>query len=158
MIKNNYIFILLSVLILSVPHKVQAQVNSDWQRIGLTVAGYNIVDGVEALFQVNSCNGKDVIYVRYINHTNSAVKIDWNDAVFTEDQKWINKDADADKKSITIPANSEVKGECPASSNGESVKPVNKNPQLIIDMKDFITDKKNFKLYSAANFRVTAGK
>lgn len=156
--KKIYLLILFFALILSVPQKVQAQVNSDWQLIGLTPGGYNVLDGVEALFQTNVCDGRDVIYIKFINRNTYSVKVEWADAVFTEQLKWINKDNVADKKIVTIPANGEVKGECSNSTIEVLKKSGNEHMELVIEMKNFVANKKDFKLYSASNFKVIAVK
>ncbi len=156
--KKFYYFILSFALAISVSQKVHSQTNPDWQLIGLTPAGYNIVDGVEALFQINICNGKDIIYVKFINHNTYSVKVEWVDAVFTEEQKWVNKDDVADKKTLTIPANGEVKGKCANSSTEDLKKEGNMNKELVVYMKNFVADKKDFKLYSASYFKVIAVK
>lgn len=151
---KHLFFLFLLALILSVPPWAQAQTGSDWQLIGLTIGGNNIKDGVEAFFQINTCNGKDVIYVKFINRNNNPVKVAWVDAIFTEELKWIYKDAAVDKKSLIIPANGEVKGEC-----SNSLTAVLKNAgiihnELLVEVKDFVLDKKDLKLYSAGYFSV----
>ena len=153
--KKIYFHILFFALILYVPQKVQAQVNSNWQLIGLTPGGYNVLEGVEALFQTNVCDGKDVIYIKFINRNTYSVKVEWVYAVFTEELKWINKDNLADKKTLTIPANGEVKGECSDSATNVLAK---SGKELVVEMEDFVSNKKDFKLYSASYFKVIAVK
>lgn len=104
------------------------------------------MDGVEASFQLNTCNGEDVVYLKFINHSSNPVKLEWTDAVFTHELKWINKDEAKDKKSLQIPAKAEVKGNC---SN-------NVDPELFVKLKDFVIDKKDFKRYSASHLKVIA--
>ena len=58
-----HFYILLFILFVSFPLFSIGQTNSDWQSIFLTPGGGNIMDGVEASFQVNTCNGEDIIYV-----------------------------------------------------------------------------------------------
>lgn len=147
-------FPFLLVFILSVPSESQAQTDSGWQLIGLTLGGNNIKDGVEAFFQSNTCNGNDVIYVKFINRNDYPVKVAWVDAVFTEEQKWIYKDAAVDKKSVFIPANSEVKGECNYSSTENIKNSGNIHAELLVEMKYFVLDKKDLKRYSAGYFSV----
>jgi hypothetical protein len=156
MMKKIYSVILLCALIFSFHNKALAQASSDWAFIGLTVSGINISEGVEAFYQASTCNGKDVIYLKFINHNKYAVKLEWADAVFTQDLKWFYRDNTADKKSITIPANSEVKGECTNSSAVTSGKANNFHAELSVEMKDFIADKANFKRYSASDLKITS--
>ncbi len=146
--KIKYFIIFLFALVLSISHEANAQNNSDWQPIYLLVTGGNIMDGVEASFQTNTCNGVDIIFIKFINHNANSVKIEWFDAVFSQELKWNNKEQETDKKSLVLPANSEVKGEC---SN-------NLYPALIVKVKDFVASKKDFKRYSASQLRVVAVK
>ncbi len=122
--------------------------NPDWQPIYLLVNGGNTMDGIEASFQLSKCNQEDVVYVKYVNHNTYPVKVEWFDAVFTQELKWINEERVAAKKSITLSANEEAKGECLKSANAK----------LVVKIKDFIKDKKDFKRYSASQLTITAVK
>lgn len=144
--KIIYFFIFFCATVLFVPPQAGAQNNPDWQPIYLLVTGGNTMDGLEASFQINTCNGVDVIYIKFINHNSNPVKIEWFDAVFSQELKWSSKEGLADKKSLVIPAGAEVKGEC---SN-------NHYPELFVRVKDFVVDKKDFKRYSASQLRVIA--
>lgn len=140
----KYLFILLFTVILTIPKKTNAQNNSDWQPIYLLVTGGNTMDGVEASFQINTCDGIDIVLIKFINHNPNPVKIEWFDAVFSQELKWYNKDQATDKKSLVLSAKAEVKGEC---SN-------NLYPALFVKVKDFVTDKKDFKRYAASQLKV----
>ena len=124
---------------------LKGQTNSDWQPIYLLVTGGNIIDGVEASFQLNTCNGEDIVYIKFVNHTAKSVKLEWFDAVFTQEIKWINKDKADDKKSLVLGANAEEKGSCLMDSP----------TVLTIKLKDFVEDKKNFKRYSASRLKIS---
>jgi len=124
---------------------MNAQSGADWQPIYLQVTGHNTMDGVEALFQLSSCNGEDIISIKYINHNDYAVKLEWFDAVFTRELKWINKEQAADKKTIQLAAKEEAMGTC---SN-------NLYAELIVKVKDFTADKKDFNRYSASRLWVS---
>ena len=102
------------------------------------------MDGVEASFQINTCDGKDVVLIKFINHNLNPVKIEWFDAVFSQELKWYNKDQEADKKSLVLPAKTELKGEC---SNLLY-------PTLVVKLKDFVNDTKDFKRYAASQLKV----
>src|ERR1017187_2517319 len=54
-----------------------------------TESWQKIQDGVEIFFKLSTCNGEDVILLKFINHNASAVSIEWNEAVFTNSSKWI---------------------------------------------------------------------
>lgn len=104
------------------------------------------MDGVEAYFQLATCNGEQVVYVKFINHNEYSVRLEWFDAVFTQELKWINKDEERNKKSLLIAPKVEAAGKCSGTGNAE----------LIINLKDFIADKKEFKRYSAFQLNVLA--
>ncbi len=104
------------------------------------------MDGVEAYFQLSTCNGENVVYVKFINHNDYSVKLEWFDAVFTQELKWINKDEERNKKSVLIAPQKEAIGAC--SGQGSAV--------LIINLKDFVADKNEFKRYSAYQLNVLA--
>ena len=144
--KKSPILILLFALILSPSSKVNAQTDASWQPIYLLVTGHNVMDGVEAFFQVNACNNEDIIYIKYINHNEYDVKLEWFDAVFTQELKWINKDQAADKKSLLLPSKKEVNGKCSS----------NLYPELSIKIKVFVADKNDFKRYSASQLHVNS--
>ncbi|MES2593034.1 MAG: hypothetical protein V4608_14220 [Bacteroidota bacterium] len=144
MYKKKYYFVLLLVWAFSGSNNVSAQNNSGWEPIYLQVTGANTMDGVEASFQMNTCNGEDVLCIKFINRNKYPVKLEWFDAVFTQELKWINKDQPENRKTITLPAETEAKGSC--SSNAY--------PELTIKLKDFIAGKKDFKRYSASQLRV----
>jgi hypothetical protein len=123
-----------------------AQTKEEWQPIFLQLTGANTMNGVEASFLVTMCNGEDVVFVKFVNDNTYPVKLEWFDAVFTQELKWINKDGVSDKKSITLAANAEVKGTCSSSGNAD----------LVVKMKNFITDKKDLKRYSTSKLLVIA--
>ena len=134
--------------ILSSTYKVNAQNKNEWQPIFLNVIGDNKMDGVEVFFQVNSCNGEDAICIKFINHNKYTVKIEWFDEVFTHDLKWINKEKESDKKTITISSSTEKKGECFQ----------NLYPELYVKAKTFLSDSKDFKRFKTDQLMVTAVK
>lgn len=119
--------------------------NPDWQTIYLTPGGGNMMDGVEAYFQLESCNGEDVVLVKFINHNDYTVQLEWYDAVFTSSLKWINHDDERNKKILLIAPKNEVRGEC-----------TNNNPELVIRLKGFVVSKEDFKRYSTFQLNVLA--
>lgn len=133
------------VLIISSNHQMNAQ-TSEWQPIYLTAGGGNLMDGLEASFKSVPCNGSDMIYVKFINHNAYPVKLEWFDAVFTQELIWIKKDQVIDKKFLTVPANGKLEGNCSS----------NTYPELSIKVKNFVSDLKAFKRYSTYNLTVTA--
>jgi hypothetical protein len=144
---NKMIFFILLLGVISfAPVKMHAQTKSEWQPIFLLVTGGNTMDGVEASFQINTCKGEDVVFVKFINHNAYPVKLEWFDAVFTQEQKWVNEERVSAKKSLTLPANSEAKGECANNSY----------PILLVKVKDFVPSKKDVKRYSTSQLKVIA--
>lgn len=123
----------------------QTDTSSAWQPMHLNVSGSNIVNGVEASFQLNKCNGEDVVFVKFINRNTHAVEIEWYDAVFTQEKKWIKKENAADKKSLSIPANSEVVGDC-----------AGKNELMVVKMKSFDISPTMLQFYSASQFSISS--
>lgn len=116
-----------------------------WQPIGFNVAGHNIMNGVEAFYQVSNCNGENVVFVKFINHNDYAVTLEWFDAVFTQELKWFSKENTTAKKNISLDAKQEKTGDC-TSENVVALK---------IKLKDFISDVTNFKRYGAKEFSVS---
>ena len=143
--KKIQVLIAFVVILTSFSIQTNAQ-TADWQPIYLTAGGGNLMDGLEASFKSTSCNESDVIYVQFINHNAYPIKLEWFDAVFTQELIWIKKDEVNDKRSLTVPANSKLEGNC---SN-------NTQPELSINVKNFVSDKKSFKRYSTNNLTVTA--
>lgn len=142
--KMKYLFIYIFIFAFFILQKANSQNNTSWQPIYLLVTGGNVMDGVEASFQVNKCNGKDIVNIKFINHTSSQLSLEWFDAVFTKELKWINKDKKEDKKYISLSPNAEIVGNC---LNG-------KYPELTINMKDFMEDKNNFNRYSSSQLKI----
>jgi hypothetical protein len=138
-------FTLLTLLVGFSFFKVEAQKNSDWQPIFLLVTGANVMDGVEASFKLGTCNNEDVVFVKFINHNDYAVKLEWSDAIFNQELKWLYRTEINKRESITLAPKMEAQGEA-----------INKkHPELIIKLKDFIVDKKNFKRYLTSQLIVT---
>src|ERR1017187_5825495 len=75
---NTKILFLISLVfaIYFLPHQASAQNNQDWLPIYLNIVGDNKMNGVEASFQVNTCNGEDMIYIKFVNQNNYPVKIE----------------------------------------------------------------------------------
>ncbi len=146
MTNKKTILISLVIVFAFISSKIICQTNQEWQPIFLLITGDNKMDGIEASFQVNSCNGEDVVYVKFINHNPYTVKLEWFDAIFTQGLKWINKEQEKEKKSLVIAANAEVKGECSD----------NKYKELVVNLKNFGTDKKDVKRYSSSQLMVTS--
>jgi hypothetical protein len=144
----NKKFKLLSLLIFFSFTTVFAQTNSSWTPIGLSVNGKNIQNNVEAFYKLDKCNNEDVIFIKFINYNANSVTINWEDAIFTQNRKWINNVNMDGKKSLKIEANEVAVGECLSSIY----------PQLVIKVNDFIENIEDFKLFITNSFQVTNNK
>ena len=121
------------------------RMTQDWISISLAFTGQNVQNGVEASCQLAKCNGEDVVLLRFINHNTEAVKIEWNDAVFTKELKWVSKENVTEKKSLIIKTNETVQGECTG----------NNQTQLVVKVSDFVKTLDDFKRYGVTAFQVT---
>ena len=133
------------MLIFSSPQKMHAQSDPDWKLLFLDIAGHTIINGVEVFSQVNTCKDEDVVFLKFINHNSHEVTVKWLDAVHTNDQKWIKKDQEADKKSLVIEANLEIKGDCSTTNY----------TQCIVKLKNFIDKQSNYNEYAIYHFEVS---
>ena len=135
---------LLLVICLSANSLIFAQNTSKWEPVFLTVSGGNYLDGVEVYFKTDICNTESVVFIKFINKNDYAVKLSWFDAVFTNENKWIHKDAPSELQTILLAAKSEKAGDCASS-----------NPQLIIKLKDFVDQVDHFKRFSTSKLTIS---
>ncbi|MGZ3899820.1 MAG: hypothetical protein ACXVNQ_05635 [Bacteroidia bacterium] len=112
----------------------------NWSPIGLNIAGQNKLNGLEASYQLSKCHGKDAVVIKLINHNAEPLVIEWNPAVFTKDIKWISKDAQEDKIQIILKGNSEITGDCAATTKG-----------MMIYLADFSVKAEDFRRYGMYN-------
>ena len=113
-----------------------------WQPIKLTVSGNNVIDSVEAFFQLTNCYGKDVVFIKFVNQNTSRVVVQWQDAVFTKELKWINREHSPEVKSVTLESHSEITGDC----GGKEI--------VVVPLNNFIANVNEFKLYGVNQFAV----
>lgn len=123
-----------------------AQTNTGWLPIGLSASGKNMQNGVEAFYQLGKCNSEDIICIKFINNNNFGVNMEWNDAVFTMEHKWISNVKTEKRKCLTLGQGETVSGDCKK----------NKNSELRVKINEFITDIKDFNLFGLNNFKVTS--
>lgn len=138
-------FNILSVFLLFSVSSLFAQSNSEWNPIGLAVNGKNMQNGVEAFYKLNKCNNEDVIFIKFINYNSSAVTVEWNDAIFTNELQWTSSIKGNNKKSLIIGSNEAILGDCTETCK----------PELVIKAHDFIKSMDEFKLFRALSFHVT---
>lgn len=143
--KTKHFLILISILFFSVP-QFFSQNKDNWEPVYLLVTGANTMDGVEASFKLGKCNNEDVVFIKFNNHNDYPVKLEWFDAVFSQELRWINKDGEGNKKKLIVPAKMELKGGCENNTYSE----------LIVKLKDFIGDKQNFKRFHTSQLTIVS--
>ncbi len=142
--KPKHFLILIGILFFIVP-KFFSQNKDNWEPVYLLVTGANTMDGVEACFKLAKCNNEDVVYIKFNNHNEYSVKLEWFDAVFTQELRWINKDGEGNKKTLIIPSKMEARGGCESN-----------NTELVVKLKDFIVDKNNFKRFHTSQLTIVS--
>ena len=116
-----------------------------WNPIGFNVSGTNnTVNGVTVYYQLSTCNGEDVVFVKFVNNNNYSVNVEWYPAVFTQEHKWIKKETLQDKKSVTLNQTSALEGDCSGTK-----------PETVIRLSDFSIKKSDFFRYSTSNIAVS---
>lgn len=135
-------FSILSFILFFSVLSVSAQSNSSWSPIGLTVNGKNMQNNVEASYQLSKCNNEDVVYIKLFNYNTDAVIVEWNDAIFTKELKWVKENK---IKSLTIGGNEVIFGECSNTSKSE----------LVVKVSEFIKNIDDFNKFGTTSFKVT---
>jgi len=123
-----------------------AQSNTEWNPIGLTASGKNTQSGVEAFYQLNKCNKENVIFIKFINHNTFGVIVEWNDAVFTKDLKWVKNQKAGIMKSLTIEGSETISGDCSGKNQNE----------VVVNVNDFIDNIDDFNLFGINSFKVSS--
>jgi len=136
---------LFSILFLSVS-SIFAQSQPEWIPIGLTVSGKNIHSGVEAFYQVNKCNTENVVFIKFINHNTFEVVVEWQDAVFTKNLKWVKGKNEGIMKKITIEGDGVVTGDCIDINQMD----------LVVNVSDFIGNIDDFNSFGVNSFSVSS--
>lgn len=123
-----------------------AQSNQVWSPIGLTASGKNMQNGVEAFYQLVKCNNENVVFIKFVNHNSYGVSLEWNDAVFTKDSKWVvNKNVEQSKL-LMLEGNNSVSGDC--SGINQSA--------LVVKVNDFVSRMEDFNLFGINSFKVSS--
>lgn len=135
---------LFSVLFLSIS-AIFAQSNPEWKPIGLTVSGNNIQSGVEAFYQLNKCNKENVVFIKFINHNTFEVVVEWQDAVFTKNLKWVKGKNEGIMKKIAIAGDGVATGDCIDINQMD----------LVVNINDFIGNIDDFNLFGINSFKVS---
>ncbi len=127
-----------------------SQADAGWRPVALTLNGKNIQNGVEVFFLTSVDKHNDnVLFLKFINHNNSPIVVEWNDAVLTKDLKWAhNSKLKNETKSVKIKANETINGMVAASEY----------PDMVIKLKDFIDDVSSFKSYGMSSLKVNFNK
>jgi hypothetical protein len=134
-----------SIFILSLlTFGIQAQTNAtqgaggNWQPVTVTTGGANTLNGVE----VNYLLGDNVVIIKLVNHTTSAVKATWNDGILTKNGQSLT--GNNTPESVTIAPKIRV-----SDDDGNTV-------QVTIRLSDFHTKAADFKNFIVSNFDVIA--
>lgn len=135
---------LFSILFLSIS-SIFAQSKAEWKPIGLTVSGKNTYSGIEAFYQLNKCNTENVVFIKFINHNTYEVVVEWQDAVFTKNLKWVKGKNEGIIKKITIEGDGVVTGDCIDINQME----------LVVNVNDFIGNIDDFNLFGVNSFKVS---
>ncbi len=136
--KKLYFIFILALLPLS--GILKAQITENWTPCSENpVDGTFGINGVRAYYQLSTCNNLETVLLKVENLNGYAVKVGWNDVVYTNDDKKLQLSGPQD--SLTIAPNSSAIGECN-----------NMNSKLAIKLNDFGTDKYNFLTFRVINF------
>ncbi|HOY32135.1 MAG TPA: hypothetical protein PKW80_09675 [Bacteroidales bacterium] len=141
-------FTILSFLFFLPVSLLLAQSDSEWSPVGLTSNGRNEAFGVEVWYQLNKCNGEDVVFIKFINHNNNKVTVEWSDAVFTKDLTWISNKKDNAVKTIVLKGNTTLAGACEDADM----------QTLVVKIHDFIVNSADFNRFKVASFKVSGDK
>jgi hypothetical protein len=88
----------------------KAQQAGTWQNAILRSDGRVQMDGVQAFCQKTTCNGEDVVLVKFVNNNNYKVRITWVDAIWVKGV-WYYPKNNAEKVMV-LDANSNTVGQC----------------------------------------------
>jgi hypothetical protein len=133
---KHTLFLITSIFFFSFSH---AQTNTGWMPVWLGADGTNSFSGVEAYYQVTTCNNVEVVQLKLINHHTYAVKAGWKGMVLTNSDEKLYGNNQAD--SVLIAANAQVVGDCSGNT-----------PSLTRNLTDFSTDVANLKTYLTTSF------
>lgn len=133
-----------SILFLSI-YSIFAQSTQEWKPIGLTASGKNTYNGVEAFYQLNKCNTETVVFIKFINHNTFEVVVEWQDAVFTKNLKWVNGKNEGIMKKIAIEGDGVVTGDCIDINQMD----------LVVNVNDFIGNIDDFNLFGVNSFKIS---
>ncbi|MBC7411581.1 MAG: hypothetical protein H7331_03905 [Bacteroidia bacterium] len=111
----------------------------------LAVTGNNTINGVQGSYTLDKCVRQDVIIMKFTNTNPYPVTVEWFDAIFTTDLKWVKEEKIENKKTLTIPANTEIIGKCD----------VIENKNCVIVLNKFLPKIENFKQYTALYLTVS---
>jgi len=138
-------YILYFILFFSIS-SIFAQSNEAWSPIGLTASGKNMQNGVEAFYQLNKCNNESVVFIKFVNHNNYGISLEWKDAVFTKDSEWVvNKNVEV-LKHLTLEGNTSVSGDCSGINQSD----------LVVKVTDIISNIEDFNLLGINSLKVSS--
>src|SRR3990170_5022277 len=71
------------------PAKADEMKQEGWKGAYLTIAGTNIIDGVEVFTKLDKCESEDFVMIKFINHNGSDVIVEWVGGIYTKDRQWL---------------------------------------------------------------------
>src|SRR6266498_1174437 len=88
----------------------KAQQAVTWKNAILRSDGQSQLEGVQSFCQKTTCNGEDVVLIKFVNNNNYKVRVEWTDAIWVKGVWYYAKNAA--KKVLVLDANSTTVGQC----------------------------------------------
>lgn len=140
---KNYLLLFLLLFLINNSF-VKAQTNYTWEPIGLTVSGNNTYQGVESYYRVAECDGEYYLILKFINHNNTRVLLEWEDGIFSQSHEWMSNSTNNNIKTITIMPESEISCDCN--------QPID---ELFVNIREFVPNFEDFLKYRAISLKIT---
>lgn len=137
--------LVLSLLVFSLYAKAQdKKTHTDpsgkvWQNAVLRADGVTELDGVEAFCDKTTCNGEDVVFIKFINNNDYKVRIEWQDAIRVNGVWYYSKTT---SKIFYLDAKSTTTGQC----DGE--------PKLKVNVASIIDNPKKFQYFTLSGLAI----
>lgn len=80
----------------------------NWQEATIRADGQTVINGLEAQYQIVSCQLEDYVLIRFVNHNNFPVTASWTNAVYIKGS-W---NYASNSSSLTIQASQNTEGIC----------------------------------------------
>jgi hypothetical protein len=113
--------------------------SQSWSDALIRADGKKNLDGVEALYSKTTCNGEDVLLIKFINHNNYDVKLMWINAAYSKGE-WIYA---IEQSKFEITSDTEISGSCDS------------NNMLFVKIKSILSNPQDFEHFSVSGLSVT---